>query len=66
MDFSSLIGLDEQKAKQVLVENGYKDIEVIKNADHNDLCDSFLVCLAKENNGKVSLFCGEFYLDIKR
>ena len=66
MDFSSLIGLDEQKAKQVLVENGYKDIEVIKNADHNELCDSFLVCLAKENNGKVSLFCGEFYLYIKR
>ena len=66
MDFSSLIGLDEQKAIQILKENGYKDIEVKKNSEHNDLCDSFLVCLAKEEDGKAILVCGEFYLNIKR
>ena len=67
MDFKDLIGLDVTDAKKVLNNFGYNDIEeVIKNVDHNELCDSFLVCLAKENNGKVSLFCGEFYLDIKR
>ena len=66
MDFSSLIGLDEQKAIQILKENGYKDIEVKRNFEHKELCDSFLVCLAKEENGKAVLISGEFHLDIKR
>jgi hypothetical protein len=66
MDFSSLIGLETEKAKEILVKNGYNNIEIIQNAEHNELCDSVLVCSAKESNGKVTLICGEFYLNIKR
>jgi hypothetical protein len=66
MDFSSLIGLDVEKAKTILAENGYTNVEITLNAEHNELCDSVLVCLAKESNGKVTLVCGEFYLNIKR
>lgn len=66
MDFSSLIGLDEKKAREILAKNGYNNIETIINSKHNELCDSLLVCSANEENGKVSLVCGEFYLNIKR
>lgn len=66
MDFNSLIGLEEKEARQVLAQNGYNNIETIINAKHVELCDSLLVCLAKEENGKVHLVCGEFNLDIKR
>ena len=66
MDFSSLIGLEYEKAKTVLAENGYTNVEIIRNAEHNEFCDSVLVCSAKESNGKVSLVCGDFYLNIKR
>ena len=66
MDFSSLIGLELQKAKELLAEKGYTNVEIKQNAEHNEFCDSVLVCSAKEENGKVSLVCGEFYLNIKR
>ena len=66
MDFSSLIGLEESVAKKILNENGYNNIEVKINAKHDERCDSLLVCSAKEENEKVTLICGEFYLKIKR
>ena len=65
MDFNSLIGLEESEARRVLVENGFDDIETIINSKHNDSTDTLIVCAAKENDGKVILICGEFYLEIK-
>ena len=65
MDLNSLIGLEESKARQVLIENGFDDIETTINSEHNELCDTVIVCAVKENDGKVILVCGEFYLGIK-
>ena len=65
MELNSLIGLEETKARQVLAENGYDDIETIINSKHNENCDTLIVCAVKENDGKVILICGEFYLEIK-
>lgn len=64
MDFNSLIGLEEQKARQVLVENGYNNIETKINSKENELCDTKVVCAVRENEEKVTLVCGEFYLNI--
>jgi hypothetical protein len=64
MDFNSLIGLDEQKARQVLIENGYNNIETKENSKDNDLCDTKVVCAVRETENKITLICGEFYLNI--
>ena len=66
MELNSLIGLDEQTARQVLSENGYNNIEVKLNSKDNNLCDTKVVCAVRENAGKVTLICGEFYLGIER
>ena len=66
MEFNSLIGLDEQKARQVLAKNGYNKVEVIINSKDNNLCDTKVVCAICENEGVVTLLCGEFYLNIER
>ena len=65
MDFNSLIGLEESKARLVLAENGFDDIETTINSKHNEQCDTLIVCAVKENDGQVLLICGEFYLEIK-
>ncbi len=65
MDFKNLIGLEVSKAKKVLSDFGYNDIEEIKNSKENELCDSLLVCAVRESNKKITLICGEFYLNIK-
>lgn len=65
MDFKSLIGLEESEAKAILLKNGYNNIEIKINAKHNENCDTHLVCAVKENDGKIILICGEFYLNIK-
>ena len=65
MDFSSLIGLEEQEAKQILIDNGQKNIKTIYNSQHDELCDSSRVCAVKKNDDEVILVCGEFYLNIK-
>ena len=64
-DFEKLIGLEKEKAEDILHELGYKDIEIVINSKRNELCDSLLVCKADENEGKVTLICGEFYLKLK-
>ena len=66
MEFNSLIGLDEQKARQVLAKNGYNKVEVIINSKDNNLCDTKVVCAVRENEGVVTLLCGEFYLSVER
>ena len=64
MDFNSLIGLEEKKARQILNENGYNNIETKINSKENDLCDTMVVCAVRENHGLITLICGEFYLNI--
>lgn len=65
MDFKDLIGLDEKIARQFLEKNGYNNIETIINSKHNDLCDTLVVCAVRNNGTKVTLVCGEFYMDLK-
>ena len=64
-DFESLIGQKKDKALEILAKNGYKDIEIIINSKKNELVDSQLVCKATQENGKVVLVVGEFYLNLK-
>ena len=66
MELNSLIGLDEQKARQILAENGYNKVETIINSKDSNLCDTRVVCSVRKNNGAVTLICGEFYLNIER
>lgn len=65
MNFNSLIGLDEQKARQFLMENGYNNIETKINSKDNNLCDTKVVCAVRKNEKKITLICGEFYLNIE-
>ena len=65
MDFKDIIGLEVTKAKKVLADFGYNDIEVKKNSKEDGLSDSLVVCLVREKNSKITLICGEFYLNIK-
>ncbi len=65
MDFKSLIGLELSKAKKVLYDFGYNDIEEVKNSKENELCDSLVVCAVREKDKKINLVCGEFYLNVK-
>jgi ribonuclease HI len=65
MDFKSLIGLEVSKATKVLNDFGYNDIEEVKNSKENELCDSLVVCAVREKNKKITLVCGEFYLNVK-
>ena len=64
MVLDNLIGLEVKKAKKILSEFGYNDIEEIINSKDNELCDTTIVCAVRENGTKVTLVCGEFYLNI--
>ena len=66
MELNTLIGLEEQTARQILIKNGYTNIEVKINSKDNNLCDTKVVCAVRESSGIVTLVCGEFYLDIER
>ena len=65
MDLKDLIGLEVKKAKKILSEFGYNDIEEIINSKDNELCDTTMVCAVRENGTKVTLVCGEFFLNVK-
>ena len=65
MDFNGLIGLDEEKARQFLIKNGYNNIETVINSKDNNLCDTKVVCAVKKADEKITLICGEFYLNIE-
>ena len=64
--FEQLIGLEITKAKEILSLKGYNNIEVILNSEHNDKCDTVLVCAVKKDNNSVKLICGEFFLGLKK
>ena len=65
-DLFSVIGLEEQKAIELLKKNGFDKINIKINSKHNDLCDTNLVCGVQENENGVTLVCGEFFLGIKK
>ena len=65
MDFRDLIGLNVNDAKKVLSNFGYNDIDEVINSKSNEKCDSLVVCAVKENGKKITLVCGEFFLNIK-
>ena len=59
-DFSTLIGLEINKAKTILNQNEYFDITEINNSSSSENCNITLVCAVRENNGAVTLVCGSF------
>ena len=64
-DFNSLIGLKLEKAKEKLEQSGIKNIKVVMNAEHDEKCDSVLVCAVKQTETEIILICGEFLIDLK-
>ena len=64
MELNNLIGLPEEKARQFLLKNGYNNIETKINSKEESLTDTRVVCAVRENGTKVTLICGEFYLNI--
>ena len=66
LDLKSLIGLEVNVAKEMLSADGEYKINVIINSKPNDKCDTTIVCNAKHEEGVINLYCGEFYLKIKR
>lgn len=64
-EFSNLIGLTEEKAKELLRQNGVDLVEVVVNSKHNERCDSKLVCAVRQKADGVELVLGEFCLDLK-
>ena len=65
MDFKNLIGLEESRARQVLSDFGYNNIDTIINSRKDGLSDSLVVCAIREEDSNITLICGEFYLNIK-
>lgn len=66
-DFDSLIGLEIEKAKSLLNDAGFKNIEVILNTDkrQNYDYDTILVCAVRVADDSIRLICGEFLFQLK-
>lgn len=64
-NFNDLIGLEVQIAKEKLEQSGIKNVRVVENAEHNDKCDTSIVCAVRENLDGVTLICGEFLVNLK-
>lgn len=64
-DFLSLIGKEKKEAMEILKNAGFEHIITIKNSKHDDLCDSEIVCNAKQCGEQIKLYVGEFCLNIK-
>ncbi len=64
-DLDNLIGFEVSRAKSLLQNNGFKNINIMENFKPNEKCDTKIVCSVILNEDMVTLVCGEFYLDIK-
>lgn len=62
MNFDDLIGLEESKVRKILLEAGYKNIETVINTKENDKCNKTLVCAVQQDQGRITLICGKFYI----
>ena len=65
MDFKDLIGLEVNDAKKILAKFGYNDIEEVINSKSNEQCDTLVVCAVRNDDSKITLILGEFFLNIK-
>ena len=64
-DLKNLIGLELNSAKEKLEQSGIKNVSVVMNAEHDEKCDSVLVCAVKQTETEVILICGEFLINLK-
>ena len=64
-DLKNLIGLELNSAKEKLEQSGIKNVSVVMNAEHDEKCDSVLVCAVKQTETVVILICGEFLINLK-
>ena len=64
-DFNNLIGVEVSKAKEILNSNGFDKVNIIMNAEHNDKCDTILVCAVRVADDSIKLICGEFLFQLK-
>ena len=66
-DFDSLIGLEIEKAKSLLNDAGFKNIEIVLNTDkrQNYDYDTILVCAVRVADDSIRLICGEFLFRLK-
>ena len=62
MNFDDLIGLEVERAKNILVKNGYTKINIVNNYKSDEKCNELLVCLVKQTNDLVTLVCGSFFI----
>ncbi len=66
-DIDSLIGLELEKDKALLIGAGFKNIEVILNTDKKQKIeyDTVLVCAVRVADDSIKLICGEFLFQLK-
>ena len=66
-DFDSLIGLEIEKAKALLNDAGFNNIEIVLNTDRRQKneCDTILVCAVRVADDSIRLICGEFLFQLK-
>lgn len=66
-DFDSLIGLEIEKAKALLNDAGFDNIEIVLNTDkrQKNECDTILVCAVRVADDSIRLICGEFLFQLK-
>ena len=66
-DFDSLIGLEIEKAKELLNDAGFNNIEIVLNTDkrQDNVCDTILVCAVRVADDSIRLICGEFLFQLK-
>ena len=66
-DFDSLIGLEIEKAKALLNDSGFNNIEIVLNTDkrQKNECDTILVCAVRVADDSIRLICGEFLFQLK-
>ena len=65
IEFNNLIGIEVSKAVEILKADGFEKINIIMNAEHNDKCDTVLVCAVRVADDGINLICGEFLMQLK-
>ena len=66
-NFDNLIGLEVSRAKEILNDAGFKNVETVLNTDkrQKNECDTILVCAVRVADDSIRLVCGEFLFQLK-
>ena len=64
-DLNNLVGIELNLAKEKLKNEGFSKVSVVFNLEHNEKCDTNIVCAVRQNGEEITLICGEFYLNLK-